>query len=151
MTDESFEALYRDARPALIRLAYLIVGSQSVAEELVQEAFLRLHQRFDDVENPGGFLRVALVRMCVRTNDRRAMEADLLERTVDRGLLAEPEFDDMWAAVQALRPERRTVLILRYYEDLPHDEIARLLGCPVVTVRTRARRALADLRKELGS
>ena len=56
----------------------------------------------------------------------------------------------MWdrGAASPPRPSR-LVLVLRYYEDLPHEEIARLLDCPVVTVRTRARRALADLRKEL--
>jgi RNA polymerase sigma factor (sigma-70 family) len=149
LTDRSFDAVYRDARPGLVRLAYLIVGSQPVAEELVQEAFLRLHQHFAEVENPGGYLRVALVRLCVTANRRRAMEAERLERAVDRVGPPEHEIDEMWTAVQRLRPERRAVLVLRYYEDLPHEEIARLLDCPVVTVRTRARRALADLRKEL--
>jgi RNA polymerase sigma factor (sigma-70 family) len=149
VTERSFEAVYRAARPALIRLAYLIVGSQPVAEELVQEAFLRLHARFAEVDNPEGYLRVALVRLCTKANQRRVMETERLRRAA--GVVGPPEheIDEMWAAVQRLRPERRAVLVLRYYEDLPHDDIARLLGCPVVTVRTRVRRALADLRKEL--
>ena len=146
---QSFEDVYRDARPGLIRLAYLIVGSRAVAEELVQESFLRLHQRFAEVDNPMGYLRVALVRLCTTANRRRAMEAERLQRATERGASAEHDVDETWAVVQRLRPERRVVLVLRYYEDLPHEEIARLLGCPTVTVRTRVRRALADLRKEL--
>ena len=146
----SFDEFYRESRPGLIRVAYLIVGSEPVAEELVQEAFLRLHQRFAEVDNPGGYLRVALVRLCVKTNRRRTAERELLERSADRVAPADHEIDEMWAAVQRLRPERRAVLVLRYYEDLPHEEIARIVGCPVVTVRTRVRRALAELRKELG-
>jgi len=149
MTGQSFDDLYRALRPGLIRLAYLIVGSQPVAEELVQEAFLRLHQQFDDVENCGAFLRVVLVRMCVRAKERQAMETDLVVRGVGRTDPVETGIDEVWVAVQRLRPERRAVLVLRYYEDLPHNEIAALVGCPVVTVRTRVRRALADLRREL--
>jgi RNA polymerase sigma factor (sigma-70 family) len=149
MTGGSFDAVYLESRPGLIRLAYLIVGSRAVAEELVQEAFLRLHQRFAEVDNPGGFLRVVLVRLCVSSNRRRAMEAERLERVSVGTAAAEPELDETWVAIQRLSPDRRLVLILRYYEDLPHDEIARLIGAPTVTVRTRVRRALADLRKEL--
>jgi RNA polymerase sigma factor (sigma-70 family) len=149
MTVRTFEDVYREARPGLVRLGYLIVGSQAVAEELVQEAFLRLHTRFAEVDNPGGFLRLTLVRLCVTANRRRAMEAERVARAADHNGPAEHEVDETWTAVQRLRPDRRIVLVLRYYEDLPHDEIARVLGCPTVTVRTRVRRALADLRKEL--
>ena len=129
MTAPSFDDFYRQSRAGLVRVAYLIVGSQAVAEELVQEAFVRLHERFATVENPGGYVRVVLVRLCVRTNERRAMETMLLERTAPR-VQPEPEPDAMWDAVQRLRPERRAVLVLRYYEDLPHDEIARHSGLP---------------------
>ena len=149
MTGPSFDDVYRESRPGLLRLAYLVVGSRAVAEEVVQEAFLRLHQRFPTVEQPAAYVRVAVVRLAVTTNKRRAMEIDRLERTRARADAPAPELDETFAAVLRLRPERRIVLILRYYEDLPHDEIARLLGCPVVTVRTRVRRALGDLRKEL--
>jgi RNA polymerase sigma-70 factor, ECF subfamily len=48
-----------------------------------------------------------------------------------------------------VRAERRAVLVLRYYDDLPVRDIAALVGCPEATVRTRLHRGLADLRKEL--
>ena len=133
-----------------VRTAFLIVGSVAEAEELVQDAFVRLHEHFERVDNPEAYVRVVLVRACVRRNRRRTMESDRLERLAAPDVGGEPEIDEMWSAVQRLRPERRAVLILRFYEDLSHGEIARLLGCPVATVRTRTRRGLADLRKELG-
>jgi RNA polymerase sigma factor (sigma-70 family) len=149
MIGPSFDDVYRTSRPGLVRLAYLMVGSSAVAEELVQEAFLRLHQRFDEVENPPGYLRVSVVRLCATAKRRVAAEADRVQRASDRDAPGEYEIDETWEAIRRLQPERRAVLVLRYYEDLPHDEIARVLGCPVATVRTRVHRALADLRKEL--
>jgi RNA polymerase sigma factor (sigma-70 family) len=146
----SFEAVYRGLRPSLIRAAFLIVGSDHEAEELVQEAFLRLHERFETIETPEAYVRVVLVRSCVRANQRRVMEQQRPARFGRDDHAAEPEIDEMWVALQRLRPERRAVLVLRFYEDLPHGEIARLMGCPTVTVRTRVRRGLADLRKVLG-
>jgi RNA polymerase sigma factor (sigma-70 family) len=55
----------------------------------------------------------------------------------------------MWDAIERLRPDRRTVVVLRYWADLPHAEIAEVLRCPVATVRTRLHRALSDLRTEV--
>ncbi len=53
------------------------------------------------------------------------------------------------SAGQLLRPERRAVVVLRYWADLPHGETAEILDCPIATVRTRLHRVLADLRKEV--
>jgi RNA polymerase sigma factor (sigma-70 family) len=147
----SFDDVYAAERAAIVRLAALLVGSQAVAEELAQDAFVRLLERFDAVETPAGFLRTVVVRLCITWQRRVRLEDRLVRRTgVDRPTDI-PEVDEMWAALGRLRPERRVVLVLRYYEQLRHREIAELLGCPVATVRTRTRRALADLRKEIAS
>ncbi len=149
MIDRSFDDVYRASRPGLVRLAYLIVGSSAVAEELVQEAFLRLHQRFTEVDNPPAYLRVTVVRLCTTAKRRVAAEVERERRAQEPLTSGEHQIDETWDAIQQLQPDRRAVLVLRFYEDLPHDEIARVLGCPVVTVRTRLHRALADLRKEV--
>jgi RNA polymerase sigma factor (sigma-70 family) len=67
----------------------------------------------------------------------------------DRQKRAGPEVDEIWEALARLRPERRIVLVLRFYEDLSHDRIAELVACSASTVRSRTRRALGDLRKEM--
>jgi RNA polymerase sigma-70 factor, ECF subfamily len=57
----------------------------------------------------------------------------------------------LWQAVQALPVRQRVVLVLRFYEDRTEAEVARLLGLQVGTVKSRAHRALARLRDQLGS
>jgi RNA polymerase sigma factor (sigma-70 family) len=133
---------------AVTRLAALLVGSQAVAEELAQDAFVRLYQRFDEVENPAGFLRTAVVRLCFTWLKRHGTENRLLPLIGVAEPTDIPAIDETWDALGRLRPERRTVLVLRYYEQLSHDEIAVVLGCRPATVRSRTRRALQDLRKE---
>jgi len=145
----SFEEVYRAGHATMARLAFVLVGSREVGDELVHDAYSRLFERFDEVENPGGFVRVTLVRLCSTARSRRAMETDRLARLPEPPDLAIPELDETWVALARLRPERRIVVALRFYEDLSHHEIAELLGCPVATVRTRLHRGLADLRKEI--
>jgi RNA polymerase sigma factor (sigma-70 family) len=144
-----FDDVYRTERAAVVRLAALLVGSQAVAEELAHDAFLRLFERFDDIENPPGFLRTVVVRLAVSTQRRRRTELRVAQRLGVDQPTAIPDIDETWDVLQRLDPDRRTVLVLRYYERLRHREIAELLGCPVATVRSRTHRALKDLKKEL--
>lgn len=145
----TFDEVYAAERPRIVRLAYLLVRSEAVAEELAQEAFVRLYSHFDEVESPGGFLHTATVRLAATWWRRNQMEGQRLRlvppaRAVE---LAEP--DETWEALGRLRPERAIVLVLRFYEDRSQVEIARILDCPPATVRSRVKRGLADLRKEL--
>jgi RNA polymerase sigma factor (sigma-70 family) len=145
----SFDDVYGSELRSIVGLAALLVGSQAVAEELAHDAFVRLFEHFDRVDNPAGFLRTAVGRLCLTWQRRRKTEQRLIERVgVDRpsGI---PEVDETWEALGRLDPDRRVVLVLRYYEHLRHAEIAELLGCPAATVRSRARRALKDMRREL--
>ena len=147
----AFDTVYEEEGLAVVRLATLLVGSRPIAEELAQEAFVLLYRRFDVVRNPPGFLRRVVVDLAVSWLRRRDLERDRLPLSVagDDRSLGEPELDEMWEALARLRPERRAVLVLRFYEDMSHERIAELLGCSAGTVRSRTRRALADLRKEM--
>lgn len=145
----SFDEVFAAARAPMVRIAFLIIGSRAVAEEIAQDAFAGLFTRFDKVDNPTAYVRTAVVRGAVSWKKRRAMETDRLARVAEPGPTGIGETDTTWDALRALRPERRAVLVLRYYEDLSHAQIADLLGCPVATVRTRLHRGLSDLRKEL--
>lgn len=148
----TFDDVYREQRTKLVRTAYLIVRSQHVAEELVHEGFIRLHQNFDTIDSPGGFLHTAVVRLCLTWLKRRDMEHERLQRLPAVDAIDGPAPDDgdeLWAALAAIEPERRAVLVLRFYEDLSYEQIAATLDCPVGTVRSRIHRGLADLRKEI--
>ncbi len=134
--------MYASERTRVVRTAYLVVGSYAVAEELAQEAFLRLHERFDEVTNPAGFLRTAVVRLAISWRRRAARERLHLATADEPGTTGEVAIDETWDALAALSPERRAALVLRFYEDLGHEEIAAAMGCRVGTARTaRAPRA----------
>jgi RNA polymerase sigma factor (sigma-70 family) len=144
-----FDAVYASERARVVRTAYLVVGSYAVAEELAQEAFVRLHAQFASVVNPGGFLRTAVVRLAISWRRRDARERRHMATADEPGPTGEIVIDETWDALAALSPEQRAALVLRFYEDLSHEEIAAAMGCRVATARTRVHRALADLRKEL--
>jgi DNA-directed RNA polymerase specialized sigma24 family protein len=90
-----------------------------------------------------------VVRLCLTWQKRRTTEQRLVRQVGVERPSSIPDVGETWAALGRPDPNRRTVLVLRYYEQLRHHEIAELLGCPAATVRTRTRRALKDLRKEL--
>ena len=147
----TFDDVYREQRQKLVRTAYLIVRSRHVAEELVHDGFIQLHQNLERVETPAAFLHTVVVRLCLTWLKRRTMELDRTQRLAGSAVVAEgpaPEdADELWTALAHVAPDRRAVLVLRFYEDLPYDRIAEILECPVGTVRSRIHRGLADLRK----
>jgi RNA polymerase sigma-70 factor (sigma-E family) len=143
-------SLFLAKRTQLVRLAHLMTGSNGVAEEIVQEAFLRLRQRTEGAGDLGGYVYVTVVNLARGHLRKRAVE----ERHVralgpDRTVTGDPEIDETWAAMRRLPAGQRAVLVLRFYEDLPESEIARLLGCRLGTVKSRLHRGLGRLRKEL--
>jgi RNA polymerase sigma factor (sigma-70 family) len=131
----------------MIRLARLFTGSTMAAEEIVQEAFLKIHQRGGSLDNPEAFLRVAVTNLC-KSHLRRLR----LERNVSqRGDIpvVNPEIDETWDALCHLPFRHRSVVILRFYEDLSVEQIAGVLGCRLGTVKSRLHRGLEKLRSEL--
>jgi RNA polymerase sigma-70 factor (sigma-E family) len=164
MRDEAGFAAFVSARgPALLRLAWLLTADADAAQDLAQEALVRLVPHWDRVStgtgNPEAYARTALRSIWVDGWRRRrgwvtspvddvpeprpagpGPDDDLQERTVSRQ-----------AVVQALRqlpPGQRAVLVLRFYEDLTEVETARLLGISPSTVKTQSRDALARLRAD---
>ena len=133
----AFDAVYRDSRARVVRTAFLVVGSRAVAEEIAQEAFLRLHEHFDEVENPGGFLHTTTVRLAISWRRRATVEADRLAVVGEPGPTGSPELDETWGALAALSPERRAAVVLRFYDDLDYAAIAAAMGCRTATARTR--------------
>lgn len=143
----TLETLYQAQRLPMVRLAHVITGSNAVAEEVVQEAFIRLQQHWDRAENPAGYLRTIVTNLC-RTHLRRRE----YERRLDPPgpiVSFQPDIDETWAAVCGLPFRQRAALALRFYEDLEEAEIARILGCRPGTVKSTIHRGLSRLRREL--
>ena len=153
---EAFAALYRDRYGPMVRLAYLLTSNNAVAEELVQDAFVRVYRKMEAgdggspaIDNPAGYLRQAVVNACRSHHRRRFLEQ--ANEPEPPGVAQPPEIDEMWSALATLTPKRRTALVLRFYEDLKIDEIAEVMGCSPGTVKSLVHRGLASLRKVVES
>jgi RNA polymerase sigma-70 factor (sigma-E family) len=143
---------------ALLRFAYVLSGDAHLAEDLVQEVLARMHRRWDRVtamQHAEAYVRTAIVRQFVSWRRRRSAGETILAQVPEPPGLAEPQQrvlarDQMWRLLAGLPRAQRAVLVLRFYCDLPDDEIAAHLGCGESTVRSQAARALARMRTMLG-
>jgi RNA polymerase sigma factor (sigma-70 family) len=144
----ALERLYRDQWAPMVRLARLLTGSMIGAEDLVQDAFVRIASRpggLEGIRSPAAFVRAAVVNACrsshrhqaiVHRHEVRAPEPELPDHLVD------------FADVLARLPERqRAAIVLRHHCGLGDEEIAEVLGCRRSTVRSLVKRGLASLRE----
>ncbi|GIF76943.1 SigE family RNA polymerase sigma factor [Asanoa siamensis] len=156
----TFEEYVGSRGPALVRLARLLTGDPHRADDLVQEVFGQAFVRWRAIsamERPEVYLRRMLVNANAswwrkRANhERPAPDADLAWHHAggtDIGV-AVAETDAMWRLLRDLPRQQRSVLVLRYYEDLDDATIAEILGCSPSTVRSHAARAMDALRLAL--
>jgi RNA polymerase sigma factor (sigma-70 family) len=147
---DAFGDFYRDHYPSAVRLAWLLTHDNSVIEDVVQDAFVRLHPRFDDALDRPAYLRVCVVNGCrdrARSAQRSAVRLRLVTAT-ERGVTSEHP-SELLDAVAALSYNQRAAVVLRYWADLPELEIARILDVRPSTVRSLVGRALSALRKDL--
>jgi RNA polymerase sigma-70 factor (sigma-E family) len=138
----------------LARLAYTLTGNYEAARDLTQDALVavfRSWERVASADSPVAYARRVLINR--RLADLRRPRVDeLLTPNPDARRAAgseEGRYDDreaVWQALSNITVRQRTVLVLRYYEDLNDSEIAELLGCRQSTVRSLAARGLAALR-----
>jgi RNA polymerase sigma factor (sigma-70 family) len=141
-------ALYEAEWPRLLRVAYVLTDSLPTAEEIVQDAFVRLQSAPGVVANPGGYLRTTVVNACRDVHRHRAV----VRRTpLPRSESTIDEHDELFDALASLPWRQQAALVLRFHVDLSDTDIATALGCRPSTVRSIIRRALATLRKDLQS
>lgn len=140
-------SLYHQQSDRLRRVAYLMTGRREAAEEIVHDAFVRLHGRWAGLDEPAAYLRTTVVNLCLDWQRRGATERRAPE-PVERHV-APPEIDETWDRLATLPQHQRVALVLRYYDDLSIEQIAGLVGCAPATVRTRIHRAITRLRQEL--
>ncbi|PZF80595.1 SigE family RNA polymerase sigma factor [Jiangella anatolica] len=135
----------------LLRVAVVLTGDRHRAEDLVQGALAKLAARWHKVDEPEAYVRRIIYHDHARWWRRRSARSELLGATVPERPEADRAADavrrlDLSSALRLLGPRQRTVLVLRYLEDLPEAEVAAIMGCSVGTVRSQAHRALARLR-----
>ena len=150
---ESFSQEMADNHVRLIRLAYLLCGNWSVAEDIVAEVYARAWIPWSrgTVEELRAYTRRILVNLSMAGRRRAVLEQREAERGAGVSAVADPADDvvrrlDVIRALGELSPKLRVVAVLRYYEDLSEEEIARMLNIKVGTVKSQRLRALDALR-----
>ena len=145
-----FEAEYA----GLLRFAYFVCGDRAHAEDLVQDAFVRLYRAGARVEEETvrAYARRAIVNLSRSAWRRRGSEQRALRRSGWEVIAPHDPGprDEVWRAILALSPQQRAVIALRYYEDLSEKEIADALGISAGSIKKHASRAMEALRAQLG-
>ena len=156
----SFEEFVQGCSPRLFRTALLLAGQdRAAAEDLLQLALERAYRHWGRVCRSGDPERYVRRILANAANDRWRRAARRPERPLGPGeagpvaqdqadVVAERDF--LIRALAGLPPRQRTVLVLRYYNDLSEAEIADALGCSAGTVKSQASRGLARLREAAG-
>ena len=147
LTDEtSFTAFVAARTPALSRTAYLLTGDAHHAEDLVQTALFQAAKAWHRIEgDPEPYVRRILYTQNV-SRWRRRGPTEVALGDHDRPGAAQADADLRLTIEQGLTDKQRTVLVLRFFEDLTEVETARSLGIGAGTVKSTTRQALARLR-----
>src|SRR5438874_5535521 len=151
--------LYLQHADEAVRLAYLLTGDRTLAEDLVQDAFVRLAGRLVHLRDPGAFdayLRRTVLNLSNSHFRRKRVERAYLARA--RGAIgtqegrSDPSVEDrdaLWRALGRLSKRQRIAIVLRFYEDLSEREVSEILKCRPGTVKSLVSRGLETLRNEI--
>jgi len=156
--EEEFREFVAARSAALLRTAYLLTGDWATAEDLLQTALTKTYlawKRLGGIEAVEPYARRVMVNTSTswwrrRWHGERPTEVlperagvDEIEQQLDRDLL--------WRHLKELPNRQRAVLVLRYYEDMSEAQTAAMLDISPGTVKSQASRALATLRRRMGS
>lgn len=142
-----YEWVFRSAYPSVLRTSYVVLHDVGRAEEIAQDAFLKLYERWRGVvriDNPQAWVRRVAFRAAIRDAQRTR------KRTGNLPYEPQPIVDqlpdlDLARAVHSLPPQQRAAVALFYLEDLPVRQVAELLGISEPTVKSHLHRARAKL------
>ena len=143
-----------------VRLAYLLTGDRALAEDLVQDAFVKLAGRLVHLRDPAAFeayLQRTVVNLSRSHFRHRKVERAYVERegpamgsrTAAASDRSVGERDELWRAMERLSQRQRAAVVLRFYEDLSEERVAELLRCRPGTVKSLVSRGLQTMREEI--
>jgi RNA polymerase sigma-70 factor (sigma-E family) len=146
--------LYLRHAPAALRLAFLLTGDRALADDLVQDAFVRLFGRLLHLRNPDAFepyLRQTIVNLSRMHFRRKRVERTYLRRAQQgfQEVAPSPDLDvreDLWRALLQLPMRQRVAIVLHFYEDLSEQQASEVLRCRPGTYRSLVSRGIAQLR-----
>lgn len=155
------EKLYHQEAVSLVRLARLFTDDRTGAEDIVQEAFIRLYhaaERIHDVEKSAAYLRSIVLNLARDHNRRGLLSLRHQDSMIDRRTPESPEDrmvrtegqTEVIDALNRLSPRQRDCLVLRFYMDLTEKQIASTLSISPNSVKTHCQRGMAILSGVLG-
>lgn len=157
----AFDVLVARHQRQVYRLCYRFVGNHEDASELAQDAFVRAYRALRKFEETAKFttwlhrisVNVCLNRLALKTPKHAPLKNDDATpapgESADAAVLREERAAKVRAAITRLPAKQRATLILRAYHEMPHDEIAKILGNSVGAVKANFFHALANLKKLL--
>jgi RNA polymerase sigma-70 factor (sigma-E family) len=157
----ALEELYVRHAPEAARLAFLLTHDAAAAEDIAQEAFIKVAGRFHHLRSLGAFdayLRRTVVNLCLSHHRKNVVARSYVEREHSR-LRGEPiadppdveSRDEVRSALAALPDRQRAAVVLRFYGDLSEQQVADALGCSVSAARSLVFRAMGTLRELIES
>jgi len=161
----AFETLYRQYEKLVFRTAYLITGSKEAAEDALQEVFVSVWRSRHTYDPNKGKLTTWLHRITVNQCSKKKpgktpAAVSLEEKGIDLPeikhqsqpediLVNKMEYDQLLRAMDVLDTKHRSVLVLRYFNDLSYQDIAEALEIPLGTVKSRLNQSLRYLKEQM--
>jgi RNA polymerase sigma factor (sigma-70 family) len=160
----AFETLYRQYEKLVFRTAYLITGSKEAAEDALQEVFVSVWKSRHTYDPKKGKLTTWLHRITINQCSKKKAgktpaPVSLEEKGIDLPemkhsepedvLINKMEYDRLLLAMDKLDTKHRSVLVLRYFNDLSYQEIAEALEIPLGTVKSRLNQSLRYLKEQM--
>ncbi|GGK64360.1 RNA polymerase sigma factor [Sphaerisporangium melleum] len=146
----SYEDFVLARSDRLLRTAYLLTRDWGLAEDLLQESLAKAWFAWPGVQEPEAYVRRVLVTTYTswwrRRWRREVPRDDIPDTPAPEGSGGLAEREALWQAIGRLPARQRAVVVLRFYEDLPVAEVARLMDCEPGTVKSQTAKALAKLR-----
>ncbi len=166
-SEQAFEAFFHQYKNLVFKTAYAITGDHKEAEDILQEVFVKVWNSRNSFDVKRGKLTTWLYRItanqCISNNRKKktkstSLEAeyindnslnnpDILEETIIQNM----EHTSLIETIRTMNEAHRTVLVLRYFNELSYNEISEVLGIPLGTVKSRLNDAITILRKRLVS
>jgi RNA polymerase sigma-70 factor (sigma-E family) len=156
--DAALTALYTAHYRSLVRLAALLLDDVGTSEEVVQDAYVKMHGAWGRIREPEaavGYLRTTVVNLARSRMRRRQVAQKHAPKpmpdapSAEQGALDRLERDRVLVALRGLPARQRQCLVLRYYGDLSEAQIAEAMSISPGAVKSHASRGMAALRAAL--
>lgn len=156
---ERLAELYAVHAPRAGRMAYLLLGDRETAEDIVQEAFVRIAGRLFSIKSSqafGAYLNQTVLNLARGHIRKKTRDRSLLQRLGgqpqrDERMPDVSSRDELLQLLQALPYRQRAAIVLRFYLDLSEQQTADLLECAVGTVKSSVSRGTQELRRRMGA